>query len=131
MGEYRSNRRAVHSCKYHVIWCPKYRRPILSNGADERLKAILRQVARESRVEILELEVMPDHLHLLLEIPPRVGLSRLVRLMKGRSSRMLRAEFPALAAHRSLWAPSFFVATVGGAPLAVVKRYIAQQKAAA
>ena len=60
--DYKSNRNVVYSCKYHVVWCPKYRRPVLVEGIDERLRVILREVAGETRSEILEMEVMPDPL---------------------------------------------------------------------
>ncbi len=127
--EYKSNRNVVYSCKYHVVWCPKYRRKVLVNGVDERLKEILQDVAAERRAEIIEMEVMPDHVHLLVEVDPQFGIHRLVKLMKGRSSRILRQEFPWLRSRLpTLWTNSYFVSTVGGAPLAVIKQYIENQK---
>ncbi|WP_206886136.1 MULTISPECIES: IS200/IS605 family transposase [Alicyclobacillus] len=127
--EYKSNRNVVYSCKYHVVWCPKYRRKVLVNGVDERLKEILQAVAEERRAEIIEMEVMPDHVHLLVEVDPQFGIHRLVKLMKGRSSRILRQEFPGLRSRLpTLWTNSYFVSTVGGAPLAVIKQYIENQK---
>lgn len=129
-GKFKSNRNVVYSCQYHVIWCPKYRRKVLVNGVDERLKAILREVAGERQAEIIELEIMPDHVHLLVEVDPQYGIHRLVRQMKGRSSRLLRQEFPALRSRLpTLWTNSYFVATVGGAPLSVIQQYIENQKA--
>ena len=127
--EYKSNRNIVYSCKYHVVWCPKYRRGVLVSGVDERLKAILREVAHERQAEVIELEVMPDHVHLLVEVDPQFGIHRLIRLMKGRSSHHLRQEFPWLKKRLpTLWTNSYFVSTVGGAPLAVIKQYIENQK---
>ncbi len=127
--EYKSNRNIVYSCKYHVVWCPKYRRGVLVSGVDERLKAILREVAQERQAEVIELEVMPDHVHLLVEVDPQFGIHRLIRLMKGRSSHHLRKEFPWLKKRLpTLWTNSYFVSTVGGAPLAVIKQYIENQK---
>jgi putative transposase len=127
--KYRSNRNVVYSCKYHVVWCPKYRRSVLVNGVDERLKAILREVADETRSELIEFEVMPDHVHVLVEVDPQFGIHSLVKLMKGRSSRLLRQEFPWLKSRLpNLWTNSYFVSTVGGSPLAVVKQYIENQK---
>ncbi|WP_419670115.1 IS200/IS605 family transposase [Alicyclobacillus macrosporangiidus] len=127
--EYKSNRNVVYSCKYHVVWCPKYRRKVLVGGVDERLKEILQAVAEERRAEIIEMDVMPDHVHLLVEVDPQFGIHRLVKLMKGRSSRILRQEFPWLRSRLpSLWTNSYFVSTVGGAPLAVIKQYIENQK---
>ena len=129
MRQFHSNHNVVYSCKYHVVWCPKYRRPVLSQGVDRHLKQILREIAHEHRAEIFELEVMPDHVHLLVEVDPQFGIHRLVKLMKGRSSHALRHEYPSLRSRLpSLWTNSYFVATVGGAPLAIVKQYIEQQK---
>ena len=126
---FKSNHNIVYSCKYHVVWCPKYRRPALVDGVDTRLKGIILQTAAEFRAEIIELEVMPDHVHLLCEVDPQFGIHRVVRRHKGRSSRLLREEF---RRHKSglptLWTNSYFVATVGGAPLTVIKQYIEQQK---
>ena len=127
--KYKSNLNVVYSCKYHVIWCPKYRRQVLKNGVDARLKEIIQSVASEYRCEILELEVMPDHVHLLVEVDPQFGIHRLIKLMKGNSSRLLRAEYAWLRSRLpTLWTNSYFVSTIGGAPLQVVKQYIEQQK---
>jgi putative transposase len=127
--EYKSNRNVVSSCKYDVVWCPKYRRPVLVNGVDTRLKTIVSGVVAETRSELIELEVMPDHVRLLVEVDPRFGIHKLVKRIKGRSSRLLRDEFPALRSRLpTLWTNSDFVSTVGGSPLAVVKQYIENQK---
>ena len=126
---FKRNANIIYSCKYHVVWCPKYRRKVLVGGVDERLKTILREVAEERQAEIIELEIMPDHVHLLVSVAPQYGIHRLVRQMKGRSSRLLRQEFSSLRSRLpTLWTNSYFVATVGGAPLAVIKQYIENQK---
>ncbi len=90
----KSNNNVVYSCRYRVIWCPKYRRPVPVDGVEERLKAIVHEVAEETRSDVIELEVMPDHVHLLMEVDPQFGIHRFVKLAKGRSSRFLRQEFP-------------------------------------
>lgn len=127
--KYKSNHNVTYSCKYHVVWCPKYRRPVLVNGVDDRLNVILRGIADETRSEVIELEVMPDHVHLLVDVDPQYGIHKLVKQMKGRSSRLLRQEFPRLKSRLpTLWTNSYFVSTVGGSPLAVVKQYIESQK---
>ena len=127
--KYKSNNNVIYSCKYHVVWCPKYRRQVLVSGVDMRLKEVLSEVAAETRAEIIEIEVMPDHVHLLVEVDPQFGIHRLIKRMKGRSSRLLRQEFPWLKKRlRSLWTNSYLVSTVGGAPLALVKQYIENQK---
>lgn len=127
--KYKSNLNVVYSCKYHVIWCPKYRKSVLIDGVDSRLKDIIQSVATEFEAEILELEVMPDHVHLLVEVDPQFGIHRLIKLMKGRSSRLIRSEFAWIKSRLpTLWTNSYFVSTIGGAPLEVVKQYIEQQK---
>jgi Transposase and inactivated derivatives len=129
MQGYRSNNNVIYACQYHVIWCPKYRRPVLDAPIDVRLKEIIAEVCEETKADLMEMEVMPDHVHLLVGCDPRYGIHRLVRGIKGRSSRLLREEFPRLKSRLPcLWTNSYFVATVGGAPLAVIKQYIENQK---
>jgi putative transposase len=129
MNKFKSNNNVFFSCKYHVIFCPKYRRKVLVDGVDTRLKEVVAEVASEFRVDILELEVMPDHVHILCEVDPQFGIHRFVRTVKGRSSRLLRQEFAQLRSRLpTLWTNSYFVATVGSAPLAMIKQYIENQK---
>lgn len=134
----------TYRCHYHVVWCPKYRRKVITSldpkldnppidgdpgPVDERLKQIIHEVCKETGSEILELETMPDHVHLLVDCDPQYGINKLVRLIKGRTSRYLREEFPSLKRRLpSLWTNSYFVATVGGAPLAMVKQYVQNQR---
>ncbi|MGC9502129.1 IS200/IS605 family transposase [Baaleninema sp.] len=126
---YKSNKNIVFSCKYHVVFCPKYRRPVLTDGVDERFKQIALELSEELGFEIVEQEVMPDHVHLLIDCDPQFGIHRIVKQLKGRSSRLLRSEFPWLKRRLpSLWTNSYFVATVGGAPIAIVRQYIENQK---
>ncbi|MDF5720591.1 MAG: IS200/IS605 family transposase [Rhizonema sp. PD37] len=127
--KYKSNENVVYSCKYHIVWCPKYRRSVLIKGVDVRLKEIIHEVCNEFQANLIELEVMSDHVHLLVEVDPQFGVTKLIRYMKGRSSRFLRAEFPWLKSRLpTLWTNSYFVSTVGGTPLEVVKQYIENQK---
>jgi putative transposase len=126
---FKSNSNIVYSCKYHVVWTPKYRRKVLVRGVDVRLKEIIHEVANELPGEVLELEVMPDHVHMLCEVDPQFGIHRFVKRVKGRSSRILRQEFDWLTSRLpTLWTNSYFVATVGSAPLAIIKQYIENQK---
>jgi len=126
---FKSNHNVVYSCKYHIIFCAKYRRKVLVQGVDVRFKEIAIGVANEMRVDIIEMEVMPDHVHLLCEIDPQLGVHKFVKQLKGRSSRLLRQEFVWLRSRLpTLWTNSYFVATVGGAPRAVIKQYIEGQK---
>jgi len=126
---YKSNSNVVYRCVYHVVWTPKYRRPVLVEGVDERLKTILIELAVESGCDLMALEVMPDHVHLLVQVDPQFGIHRFVKLAKGRSSRLLRTEFGWLKSRLpTLWTNSYFCATVGGAPLEIVKQYVESQK---
>jgi putative transposase len=126
---FKSNHNSVYSCKYHVVWCPKYRRKVLTGEVAERLKAIIHEVAAELESEIMELETMPDHVHILCEVPPHHGIAKFVRFCKSRSSRLLRQEFPALKSRLpTLWTHSTFISTVGSAPLSLVKQYIQNQQ---
>lgn len=138
------NNNVTYRCHYHVVWCPKYRRKVITSldptlhnppidgdpgPVDERLKQIIRDVCDETGSELLELETMPNHVHLLVDCDPQYGINRLIRLIKGRTSRYLRREFPSLKRRiPTLWTNSYFVATVGGAPLTIVKQYIENQR---
>ena len=128
----RSNTNVTFRCAYHVVWCPKYRRPVIEGDIERRLHEIIRDTVIDvlgDETWLVEMETMPDHVHLLVECDPQFGIHRLVKRIKGRSSRMLRDEFPSLRSRLpTLWTNSYFVATVGGAPLVTIKRYIADQK---
>ncbi|GAX40696.1 transposase [Tolypothrix sp. NIES-4075] len=127
--KFKSNNNVVYSCKYHVIFCPKYRRKVLVNAVASRLKELLAQIAIDIKVEILEMEIMPDHVHLLIDVDPQFGVHRAVKRFKGATSRYLRLEFPELKSRLpSLWTNSYFVSTVGGATLDTIKMYIQNQK---
>jgi putative transposase len=125
----RSNSNVTFRCAFHVVWCPKYRRRVLGGRVEQRLKEIIGEVIEEKGAWLIEMEVMPDHVHLLVEVDPQFGVHRLVKAIKGRSSRLLRLEYPALKSRLpTLWTNSYFVATVGGAPLSVIRKYVEDQK---
>ena len=127
--DYKSNCNVVYSCKYHVVWCPKYRRKVLVNGVDERLKSLIQEICVERSFTLIEMEVMPDHVYLLIEVDPQFGIHRAIKLIKGTTSRVLRQEFPWLRSRLpSLWTNSYFVSTVGGAPMATIKKNNENQK---
>jgi len=127
--DYRSNHNVVFSCKYHVVWCPKYRRNVLVGDVEIRLKQILIDVVAAHKCQLTLMEIMPDHVRMLVDADPQFGIHRLVKAMKGWSSRLLRQEFQSLRTRLpTLWTNSYFVATVGGAPLEIIKQYVANQK---
>ena len=112
-----------------MVWCPKYRRSVLINGVDVRLKELMKETCDSLNVEIIEMEIMPDHVHILLEVDPQYGIHKAIKAIKGRTSRVLRQEFPWLRSRLpTLWTNSYFCSTVGGAPLSVIKQYIENQK---
>ena len=126
---YKSNNNIVYSCKYHVVFCPKYRRKVLVNGVDIRLKELIKLICEEIQVDVIEMEIMPDHVHLLLEVAPQFGIHKAVKTIKGTTSRILRQEFPWLRSRiPTLWTNSYFCSTVGGTPLSIIKQYIENQK---
>ncbi|MFI6798624.1 IS200/IS605 family transposase [Streptosporangium canum] len=125
----RTNSNVAFQCAFHVVWCPKYRRRVLDGRIEARLKELIHEVIEEKGAWPVEVDVMPDHVHLLVEVDPQLGIHKLVKAIKGRSSRILRQEFPSLRSKLpTLWTNSYFVATVGGAPLDAVKRYVENQK---
>jgi putative transposase len=125
----RSNTNIVYNCHYHVVWCPKYRRKVLVNGVDERLKILLQETVEQWGQEYVEGEVMPDHVHLLVGCDPQFGIHRLVKFVKGATAHQLRREFPALKKRLpSLWTNSYYVGTTGGVTIETVKRYVESQK---
>lgn len=127
---YQTHNHVVYRCNYHIVWCTKYRRPVLdTDDIRDRLIEIAHEVSRELECEISEIEVMPDHVHMLISVPPKVGIAVAVRRIKGRTSRLLRQEFSSCSTRvPTLWTRSYFCSTVGGAPLAVVKQYIKNQR---
>lgn len=127
--EYKSNNNIVYSCKYHVVFCPKYRRKVLVNEVEVRLRELIKEVCQKNRIDLIEMETMPDYVHLLLEVDPQYGIHKAVKQIKGETSRILRKEYKHLTTKLpTLWTNSYFVSTVGGSPLSVIMKYIQSQK---
>lgn len=127
---YKTDHSIVYRCQYHVIWCPKFRRRILVPPIDTRLKDLILEKQSAYGYEVLAMEVMPDHVHLLLDVDPRIGIHKIVSQIKGWTSRSIGKEFPFVKRKLpSLWTKSKFIATVGTVSLEVAKQYIANQKA--
>ena len=126
---YAKNAGAVFSLKYHVVWCPKYRRSVLVPPVDARLKELFGEISAEHGFLVHEVEVMPDHVHLFIEADPTRSVAEIVNRFKGPSSRFLREEFPHLRRKLpTLWSRSYFAATVGAVTEAAVRKYIESQK---
>lgn len=127
--KYKSNNNIVYSCKYHIVFCPKYRRKVLIGEVEKRLKELIISICQELNVDLIELEIMPDHIHLLVDVDPQFGVHKVIKTIKAKTSRILRGEFKHLTTKiPTLWTNSYFISTVGGAPLSIVKQYIESQK---
>jgi len=127
--KYKTGHSIVYSCQYHVIFCPKFRRKILTGKIENRLKQLLLEKQDEYEYSVMEMEIMPDHVHLLLDINPQMGILGIVAKIKGYTAHTLRKEFPELKSRLpSLWTRSKFISTVGAVTLSVVKQYIEDQK---
>lgn len=127
--KYKKDKHIVYSCQYHVIFCPKYRRPVLDNEIEKRLKELIFEKQNEYGYEVLDIEIMSDHVHLLLDTNPKIGIFKVVNKIKGYTSRKLREEFPQLKSRLpTLWTRSKFISSAGTVTLEVVKEYIERQK---
>jgi putative transposase len=124
---YRRSETSVFLLNYHLIWCPKRRRRILGGKIAERLEQLLRETAQELGCEVIELAIQPDHLHFFVSATPEFAPNQLVARFKGRSSRVLREEFPVLMRMPSLWTRSYFVSTAGNVSSEAVTAYVAAQ----
>lgn len=125
----KQTRHATYNINYHLIWCPKYRRPVLAGNVGVRLAELLPEYVRELDGEVLDLVVMPDHVHLFASFPPTLAVNQIMYRLKGSTSRQLRKEFPHLKSRLpSLWTRSYYVGTAGHVSAATIKRYIDEQK---
>ena len=119
---------AVYNVAYHIIWCPKYRRKVLTGAVERRLKALLSEKATELGVTIETMEVMPDHVHLFVKGTPALTPQSLVHRLKGYSSRVLRQEYRHLRRMPSLWTRSYYIESIGHISEATIRKYIEDQK---
>lgn len=131
MEKLRRGRHVVSCLHAHLVFVPKYRKKIFDLDALDRLRSIFRVVCADFETDLKEFNGEEDHVHLLVEYPPKVSLAVLVGSLKGISSRRLRQERKDIARNSwkgALWSPSYFAGSVGGAPLTVLKKYIQNQK---
>jgi putative transposase len=130
--ELRTGRHVVYQLHAHIVFVPRYRRRIFDADALERLRNYCRVVCADFETDLVEFNGEADHVHLLVQYPPKIALSNLVNSLKGVSARRLRRERPDIARRYwrgGLWSASYFVASVGGAPLSILEQYIAGQRA--
>lgn len=124
---YRRSETSVFLLNYHLIWCPKRRKRVLGGKIAERLEQLLREAAQEMGCIVLELAIQPDHLHFFVSATPDIAPNQLVARFKGRTSRILRQEFPVLKRMPSLWTRSYFVSTAGNVASETILNYIQAQ----
>lgn len=126
---WKSTGHAVYNCSYHLIWCSKYRRKVLTNGVDVRLKELLYEQAAKHGWEIESLEGMPDHVHVFIRVTPNDAPVYVVSQLKGYTSFILRNEFTWLKSKLpTLWTRSYYVESIGHISEETIKRYIEEQK---
>lgn len=121
----------VYNIQYHIVWCTKYRKPVLTETIEPSLKSSLLQTAGELGITIAEMECMPDHIHMLIECSPQHFIPDMVKVLKGNSARYIFMAYPELKKHLwggHLWNPSYFVATVSDNTRTQIQEYIASQK---
>ncbi|MBO5551222.1 MAG: IS200/IS605 family transposase [Lachnospiraceae bacterium] len=129
MDDYTHKSGIVYKNQFHIIFCPKYRRRVLVDGVDVRLKELIYEITAEQDITIKALEIMPDHVHLFIEFDPRKVLHKIIKDIKGRTSKILRQEFPWLRSRiPSLWTRSYFSCSVGHVNEATIQKYIEGQK---
>ena len=129
-GMYWAGAHTKHRIMYHIVWLPKYRRRVLSGVIATRVEELLRECAEVNNWRIDELNIQQDHIHMIVQLRPDVSVSRAVQLFKGKSSRIMRKEFPKLKEFfwgASFWSDGFFVETVGMVDLKKIKNYVRSQ----
>ena len=125
--EYKHNLNSVFLVTYHIVFCPKYRRQLLLGDIKKKCEEIFNDVARDNGWEIISMEIMPDHVHLFIGADPLTKPHIVVKKFKGRTSRILRQEFPELLKMPTLWTHAYFLSTAGNVAAPIIKKYIEQQ----
>ena len=129
--DYRKGAHSTYDLKYHIVFCTKYRYRVLTGEVAERTRALIREICAANYVQVISGGMSPDHVHLLLSVPPGLAISKLLQYIKGKSSRKLQIEFSHLKKRywgQHLWARGFFVVTVGNVNSEDIQRYIEQQE---
>jgi putative transposase len=122
------NRNCLYQTAYHVIWCPKSRRDVLTGPIAAEVDTLLEAICCERSWPVISKEIQPDHIHLVVSIPPAIAVADAVKVLKGVSARHLFQRFPALKKRREghLWSPSYYVGTAGTLNAATIQRYVAR-----
>ena len=127
----RHSRHSVFKIHVHLVFVTKYRRKVLDGDLIQRLNAIFNKICQELEANLIEMDGEEDHVHLLIEYPPKLAISLLVNRLKGKSSYLIRQERPDIRRKYwkgVLWSPSYFASSCGGAPISIIRQYIEQQR---
>ena len=126
----KKTRYSIYNLNYHLVWIPKYRKNTFKGNMELRLGEILRESCIRNDISVLELQIMPDHIHLFVSAPPRWSPSEIINVVKGYSSRKMRSEFPELKKEikDELWTRTYFVGSAGTVTMETIRRYIQEQK---
>ena len=130
MSNYRKGSHTKYDLQYHIVWITKYRRKVLTGKLKERLQVILMQVCEQNNIIILKGKVMEDHVHLMVSCTPKISVSKIIQLMKGRTSKMLQDEFPNLKKKywgQHIWGTGYFVRSVGAVTEEMIRNYVESQ----
>lgn len=130
-NDIRHGRHCVYKMHVHLVFVAKYRRKVFDGDAIDRMRRMFGKVCEDMEASLVEMDGEDNHVHLLVEYPPKLAVSVLVNSLKGVSSRLLRKERPDLKKrywNNVLWSPSYFASSCGGAPIGIIKQYIEQQQ---
>lgn len=122
-----TNRNCVYQTAYHVVWCPKYRRDVLTGAVARAIGAMLDAICNERGWQVISKEIQPDHIHLFVTIPPAIAVADAVKVLKGVTAKLLFQRFPELKQRLwggHLWSPSYYVGTAGNVSAETIRRYI-------
>lgn len=125
---------ATYNINYHIVWCPKYRKKVLEGKIKEFIEDQIHTIAETKNYEVLELQVMPDHIHLFISAPPFEAPTNIVKILKGVTGLRLFKKYPELKAKMwggHIWSPSYYVGTAGEVSAEIIKKYIEKQKQSA
>lgn len=126
---YKFNQDSVYSCRYLVVWCSKYRRKVLVDAIEARLRELVHKICEENAVDIITLEIMPNNVKLLLDVEPQQNIHKIIKKIKGTTSHSLRDEFKELTTKLpTLWSNSYLLSTVGEVQENIIQQYIESQK---
>ena len=125
---YRLSKHSVHNVNYHLVFCPKRRKPVLVDDIEKDLHKIILEITEKMNVKIESLAIMPDHVHMFVSCPPTIAPHEIVKNIKGASSAYLRSRYPFLMKIPTMWSRSYYIGSIGHVSESVVKHYIENQK---